>query len=142
MSDLDFVIQRLQSELENRGLNVQKNKDKPLIAINNYFEESKEKDPILSDMKMPLKSNINNIPKLNIYQYEINQMKNQIEKDINQYLDQLKYDMKKSLDQLNSKMFCLEKELLKINMFNNNIREITRKKASCPGNILISGLVR
>ena len=36
-NDLDFVILKLQSELENRGLTVQKNKDKIFNTHKQFF---------------------------------------------------------------------------------------------------------
>ena len=111
--DLDCVIQRLESELKNKGIKP------PNYKNNNYLQENKEKEKIFNGGNTVYQPN-NNI-RTNNYKYEINEVKN----DLYEYISQIKLDMKKAIDNLNSKIFYFEKELLKINIMNDNLRDNT-----------------
>ena len=129
-SDLDLVIKRLESELNNRNLKGPKNYVKQ--EMKNNLEENNGKESNIDALKIPLKSNI--IYNKNIFQNEINQMKKQIEDDLFQYIFKLKSEMKKSLDEINIKMNIFKEELLKINIMNDNLRNTTGKLSELENN--------
>ena len=100
--DLDYVIKKLETELNNRGLNLPRSKERPII--NNYMEEQKEKELLINHQNPQIKSNTNtilNISHINLY----------IENYLNKYLFELNSNMKK----INSRISILEQDLLRKN---------------------------
>ena len=115
--NLDFSFNKIESlELKNGGYTPVKTKDK---KVNNYLEE---KNKLINFKTINLRTNSNN--KSPDYRHEVNRVKKQIENDLYQYILQLKIEMKKTIDNANKKANIYEKELLKINMMNNNLNNI------------------
>ena len=115
--NLDFSFNKIESlELKNGGYTPVKTKDK---KVNNYLEE---KNKLINFKTINLRTNSNN--KSPDYRHEVNRVKKQIENDLYQYILQLKIEMKKTIDNANKKANIYEKELLKINMMNNNLNDI------------------
>ena len=108
MSDLDFVINKLESDLKKRGLYFPKNKDK--LVINNYMEEKNEKRPIINNQNIQLRDNYNNINNINVnHNYDIEQINLYIENYITKYLIEISTNLKK----INSRIIVLEEDSLK-----------------------------
>jgi len=115
--NLDFSFNKIESlELKNGGYTPVKTKDK---KVNNYLEE---KNKLINFKTINLRTNSNN--KSPDYRHEVNRVKKQIENDLYQYILQLKTEMKKTIDNANKKANIYEKELLKINLMNNNLNNI------------------
>ena len=106
--DLDYVIKKLETELNNRGLKLPRNKERPII--NNYMEEQKEKELLINNQNPQIKSNTNNI--LNISHINL-----YIENYLNKYLFELNSNMKK----INSRISILEQDLIRKNENINGI---------------------
>ena len=121
---MDFVIQRLESELKNRG--IKKENDTNNFLTNNYFENQKEKSKIING---GTSININNI-----FDKKMIQMKKQMENDFYQYMLQFKSEVKNTLDTINAKMFNIEQHLLKINIINDNYRDTNARLAKLENN--------
>ena len=138
-NDLDLVIETLKSELNSRGINIRNNENNAIM--NNYFDENKEKQKIINGGNINFNSdnNYNNISKINNYNYnyELNQMKKQIQNDLYQSILQLKMDMKRSIDNINNKMFNIENHLLKNNTLNDNLRDILIKLSKIENDFIL-----
>ena len=116
-TDLDLIIKRLESELNNGGLTVDKSKDK---MVNNFFEE--EKNKVTNYQNLKLRNYYNNTE----YKKEINEMKQQMESDFYEYILKLKSEMKNYMDGVNKKMLNYENELRKFS--SNRTRNVKQKQ--------------
>ena len=115
-TDLDLIIKRLESELNNGGLAVDKNKDR---MVNNFFEEEKSK--VIINPNLKFKNYYNNTD----YKKEINEMKQKMESDFYEHILKLKSEMKNFMDGVNKKMLIYDNELKKCSSVNDNLNKIT-----------------
>ena len=117
-SNLDLIIKSLQTELRTRGIEIEDNIEKP--KMNNYVKDNSEKPQIIKDL------NGNNLQKSQFRnRNEERQIKEYIDNSIYNMFTPLKSELKSSLDNIKYKMNYFEKELLKINLMNNNMRNYT-----------------
>jgi chromosome segregation ATPase len=133
-NDLDLVIKTLEYELNNRGIQIDKNKNN--IIMNNYLEDKKEKDNLVNggNINFNLDKKYYKNSKMNNQNYDLNQMKKQIENDLYQFILQLKVDTKRSLDYINNRITNLENQLLKVNSMNDKLRDILGKQSELENN--------
>ena len=129
-NNLDFVIKTLETELESIGIDNENSGKKPVI--NNYLNDLSGKQQIINGgTSMNMKElNINNLQKSQKFlrnRNEERQIKEYIENCLYNMFMPLKTDLKSSLENINFKVVNLEKELLKINNLNENIRTLTSK---------------
>ena len=104
-TEIDFVIQRLESDLKKRGIKNEK-------QINNYIKEKKENNQL-----------INGGDPINYDKIASTNTINQLENNFYQNMLQFKSEVKNYLDNINTKIFNIEKHLLKINLINDNYRD-------------------
>ena len=117
-SNLDLIIKSLQTELRTRGIEIEENTEKP--KMNNYVQDITEKPQIIKDL------NGENLQKSQIRKRnEERQIKEYIDNSIYNIFTPLKNELKSSLDNIKYKMNHFEKELLKINLMNDNMRNFT-----------------
>ena len=111
-ANLDLIIKSLQTELKSRGVQIENVEEKPKI-INNVNEL------IAKNLKksQSLIKNINEERKIKEY----------IETCLYNTLMPLKVEIKSNLEKINFQLNNFEKELLKINLMNDNIRTFNSK---------------
>ena len=129
--NLDLVIKSLQTELKTRGIELNNAKG---TKINNYIKDINitEKPQIINGgIATNIKDmNQNNLLKSQSFlrnRNEERQIKEYIEVCLYNMMTPLKVELKSSLENINLKMNNFEKELLKINLLNENIRTFTSK---------------
>ena len=111
-TNLDLIIKSLQTELKSRGVQIENDTEKPKI-INNVNE-----------------LNANNLKKSQSLIKSINEerkIKEYIEACLYNTLMPLKVEIKSNLEKINFQLNNFEKELLKINLMNDNIRTFNSK---------------
>ena len=129
-SNLDMIIKSLQTELKSRGIDVENNLGN--TKYNNYLTDLTEKPKIINggtaiNTKHLVGNNLQNSQPFLINKNDDLQIKEYIEISIYNMITPLKTDLKSSLEDINFKMNNLEKELLKINLMNENIRNFSSK---------------
>ena len=129
-SNLDVIIKSLQTELKSRGINVENNFGN--TKYNNYLNDLNEKSKIINEGTEFNTKNLggNNLQKSQPFLRNKNeelQIKEYIEISVYNMIMPLKTDLKSSIEDINIKMNILEKELLKINLMNENIRNVSSK---------------
>ena len=127
--NLDLVIKSLQTELKTRGIELNNTNG---AKINNYIKDITEKSQIINrGIAANIKDmNQNNLLKSQSFlrnRNEERQIKEYIEVCLYNMMTPLKVELKSSLENINLKMNNFEKELLKINLLNENIRTFTSK---------------
>ena len=110
-TEIDFVIQRLESDLKKRGIKNEK-------QINNYIKEKKENNQL-----------INGGDPINYDKIASTNTINQLENNFYQNILQFKSEVKNYIDNINTKIFNIEKNLLKINLINDNYRDSNSRLA-------------
>ena len=111
-TNLDLIIKSLQTELKSRGVQIENDTEKSKI-INNVNE-----------------LNANNLKKSQSLIKSINEerkIKEYIEACLYNTLMPLKVEIKSNLEKINFQLNNFEKELLKINLMNDNIRTFNSK---------------
>ena len=139
-NNLDFVIKTLETELESIDIDNENSGKKPVI--NNYLNDLSGKQQIINGgTSMNMKElNINNLQKSQKFLRNRNeeiQIKEYIENCLYNMFMPLKTDLKSSLENINFKVVNLEKELLKINNLNENIRTLTSKFSKLENDLFI-----
>ena len=129
-SNLDIIIKSLQTELKSRGIDVENNLGN--TKYNNYLTDLTEKPKIINggtaiNTKHLVGNNLQKSQPFLINKNDGLQIKEYIEISIYNMISPLKTDLKSSLEDINFKMNNLEKELLKINLMNENIRNFSSK---------------
>ena len=110
-TEIDFVIQRLESDLKKRGIKNEK-------QINNYIKEKKENNQL-----------INGGDPINYDKIASTNTINQLENNFYQNILQFKSEVKNYIDNINTRIFNIEKNLLKINLINDNYRDSNSRLA-------------
>ena len=110
-TNLDLIIKSLQTELHSRGIQIENETEKPKINNN------------LNELNNSLKKSQSLIKNKN----EERKIKDYIETCLYNTLMPLKVEIKSNLEKINFKMNNFEKELLKINLMNDNIRTFNSK---------------
>ena len=110
-TNLDLIIKSLQTELQSRGIQIENETEKPKINDN------------LNELNNSLKKSQSLIKNKN----EERKIKDYIETCLYNTLMPLKVEIKSNLEKINFKMNNFEKELLKINLMNDNIRTFNSK---------------
>ena len=110
-TNLDLIIKSLQTELQSRGIQIENETEKPKINDN------------LNELNNSLKKSQSLIKNKN----EERKIKDYIETCLYNTLMPLKVEIKSNLEKINFKMNNFEKELLKINLMNDNIRTFNTK---------------
>ena len=110
--NLDLIIKSLQTELQARGIQIENETEKP--KINNNLNESNNNNLFKSQSLIKNKN-------------EERKIKEHIEACLYNTLMPLKVEIKSTLEKINFKMNNFEKELLKINLMNDNIRTFNTK---------------
>ena len=145
--NLDIVIKSLQTELNSRGIEF-KNGTRD-TKINNYMKDISEKPQIINGGQM---TNIKDLYNgQNLYKTQNFSTNRNEEKQIKEYIElcvynmfmPLKQELKGSLESINFKMNHFEKELLKINIMNENLRTFTSQisKIENDYNLLYKNLI-
>ena len=111
-ANLDLIIKSLQTELKSRGVQIENVEEKPKI-INNVNELNAKN----------LKKSQSLIKNIN----EERKIKEYIEACLYNTLMPLKVEIKSNLEKINFQLNNFEKELLKINLMNDNIRTFNSK---------------
>ena len=111
-ANLDLIIKSLQTELKSRGVQIENVEEKPKI-INNVNELNAKN----------LKKSQSLIKSIN----EERKIKEYIEACLYNTLMPLKVEIKSNLEKINFQLNNFEKELLKINLMNDNIRTFNSK---------------
>ena len=111
-ANLDLIIKSLQRELKSRGVQIENVEEKPKI-INNVNELNAKN----------LKKSQSLIKNIN----EERKIKEYIEACLYNTLMPLKVEIKSNLEKINFQLNNFEKELLKINLMNDNIRTFNSK---------------
>ena len=110
--NLDLIIKSLQTELQARGIQIENETEKP--KINNSLNELNNNNLLKSQSLIKNKN-------------EERKIKDYIETCLYNTLMPLKVEIKSTLEKINFKMNNFEKELLKINLMNDNIRTFNTK---------------
>ena len=110
--NLDLIIKSLQTELQARGIQIENETEKP--KINNSLNELNNNNLLKSQSLIKNKN-------------EERKIKDYIETCLYNTLMPLKVEIKSTLEKINFKMNYFEKELLKINLMNDNIRTFNTK---------------
>ena len=110
--NLDLIIKSLQTELQARGIQIENETEKP--KINNSLNELNNNNLLKSESLIKNKN-------------EERKIKDYIETCLYNTLMPLKVEIKSTLEKINFKMNNFEKELLKINLMNDNIRTFNTK---------------
>ena len=110
--NLDLIIKSLQTELQARGIQIENETEKP--KINNSLNELNNNNLLKSQSLIKNKN-------------EERKIKDYIETCLYNTLMPLKVEIKSTLEKINFKMNNFEKELLKINLMNDNIRIFNTK---------------
>ena len=111
-ANLDLIIKSLQTELKSRGVQIENVEEKPKIINNGNELNAKNLKKSQSLIK-----NINEERKIKEY----------IETCLYNTLMPLKVEIKSNLEKINFQLNNFEKELLKINLMNDNIRTFNSK---------------
>ena len=111
-TNLDLIIKSLQTELQSRGIQIENETEKP--KINNSLNELNNNNLLKSQSLIKNKN-------------EERKIKDYIETCLYNTLMPLKVEIKSTLEKINFKMNNFEKELLKINLMNDNIRTFNTK---------------
>ena len=111
-ANLDLIIKSLQTELKSRGVQIENVEEKPKIINNGNELNAKNLKKSQSLVK-----NINEERKIKEY----------IEACLYNTLMPLKVEIKSNLEKINFQLNNFEKELLKINLMNDNIRTFNSK---------------
>ena len=111
-ANLDLIIKSLQTELKSRGVQIENVEEKPKIINNGNELNAKNLKKSQSLIK-----NINEERKIKEY----------IEACLYNTLMPLKVEIKSNLEKINFQLNNFEKELLKINLMNDNIRTFNSK---------------
>ena len=119
--DLDVVINTLQKELKTRGIDIDNTSSSP--KLNNFMNDINENRPLNNKNKNNMLKNqpvdINKRDEIQIKQY--------IETTLYKMIMPIKDDIKNYLTNINFKIINFERELLKINPMNENIRNFSSK---------------
>ena len=127
-TNLDAIIKSLQSELKSRGIEIENHSNE--AKYNNYMNKFPENPQIINGGTEINNKDLKGNKLLKSQSFlrnrnEEQQIKEYIEMSLYNMMMPLKTDIKSSLENINIKMNNFEKELLKINIMEENIRNFT-----------------